>query len=132
MTTARKFSAVLLDGKASDAEVFVPASLLLCWTRTIPPAGGVTVKFRPLLVWPPTVTTTGPLVAPPGTGATRLVALQFPGPIVAAIPLNVTVLVPCDVPKLVPAIVTASPTAPDAGLRVVKVGGGTVTVKVSE
>jgi hypothetical protein len=53
----------------------------------------VTVKLTPLLATPPTVTTTFPLVAPVGTGATMLVAVQFAGVIVAAVPLNVTVLV---------------------------------------
>ena len=51
-----------------------------------------TVKLIPLLAAPPTVTTTFPLVAPAGTGATMLVALQLVG--VAATPLNFTVLVP--------------------------------------
>ena len=46
----------------------------------------LTVKLTPLLANPPTVTTTFPLVAPAGTGATMLVALQFVG--VAAVPLN--------------------------------------------
>ncbi len=54
--------------------------------------GAVTVKFTPLLATPPTVTTTVPVVAPLGTGAAILAALQFVG--VAAIPLNVIVLVP--------------------------------------
>jgi hypothetical protein len=54
--------------------------------------GGVTVKGRPLLGTPPTVTTTFPVVAPTGTGASMLVALQFVG--VASVPLKVTVLVP--------------------------------------
>ncbi len=60
----------------------------------------VTVKSMPLLAVPPTVTTTFPVVAPAGTGATMVVALQFAG--VAAVPLKVTVLVPCDAPKFVP------------------------------
>jgi hypothetical protein len=55
-------------------------------------AGTVTVKLTPLLATPPTVTTTFPEVAPPGTAATMLAALQFVG--VAAVPLNITVLVP--------------------------------------
>lgn len=50
----------------------------------------VTVKDTPLLATPPTVTTTLPVVAPVGTGATMLVALQVVG--VVAVPLNVTVL----------------------------------------
>jgi hypothetical protein len=55
-------------------------------------AGTVTVKTTPLLATPPTVTTTFPVAAPFGTGATMLVALQLVG--VVAIPLNLTVLVP--------------------------------------
>jgi hypothetical protein len=49
-------------------------------------AGMFTVKLTPLLATPPTVTTTLPVVAPDGTGATMLVALQLVG--VAAVPLN--------------------------------------------
>ena len=54
--------------------------------------GTVTVKLAPLLATPPTVTTTFPVVAPIGTGATMLVAAQLVG--VAAMPLNLIVLVP--------------------------------------
>jgi len=53
---------------------------------------GVTVKVTPLLEVPPTVTTTDPVVAPAGTGATTLVSLQLAG--VAVTPLNFTILVP--------------------------------------
>jgi hypothetical protein len=73
--------------------------------------GTVTVKLTPLLATPPTVTTTFPVVAPVGTGTAMLVALQLVG--VPAVPLNVTVLVLCVVPKFVPVIVTAVPIAPD-------------------
>jgi hypothetical protein len=52
----------------------------------------VTVNTTPLLVGPYTVTTTLPVVAPAGTGATIEFELQFVG--VVATPLNVTVLVP--------------------------------------
>jgi hypothetical protein len=48
------------------------------------------VKLKPLLCTPLTVTITLPVVAPAGTGATMLVALQLVG--VAAAPLKVTVL----------------------------------------
>jgi len=41
---------------------------------------------------------------------------------VAAIPLNLTVLVPCVVPKFVPVIVTEVPTASEFGLRLVMAG----------
>jgi hypothetical protein len=70
------------------------------------------VKLTPLLATPPTVTTTFPVVAPVGTGTAMLVALQLVG-VPAAVPLNVTVLVPCVIPKFVPVIVTGVPTAPD-------------------
>ena len=49
-----------------------------------------------------------------------LVALQLVG--VAVVPLNVTVLVPCDAPKVVPVIVTEVPTGPEVGLRLVMFG----------
>ncbi len=51
-----------------------------------------TLKFTPALATPETVTTTFPLVAPAGTGAVMLVALQLVG--VAVVPLNFTVLLP--------------------------------------
>jgi hypothetical protein len=54
-----------------------------------------------------------------------LVALQLVG--VAAVPLNVTVLVPCVAPKFVPAIVTGAATAPALGLRLVIVGNNSTT-----
>jgi hypothetical protein len=50
-----------------------------------------------------------------------LVATQLVG--VAAVPLNVTVLVPCDAPKFTPVTVTEVPTGPDSGLRLLMVGG---------
>jgi len=72
-----------------------------------------TTKFTLLLAMPPTVTTTGPLVAPVGTHVEILVALQ---PVtVATSPWKVTVLVPCAGPKFVPEIVTHAPTGPEAG-----------------
>jgi hypothetical protein len=49
-----------------------------------------------------------------------LVALQLVT--VAATPLNVTVLVPCVAPKVVPVIITDAPTNPDVGLRLVMIG----------
>jgi hypothetical protein len=88
--------------------------------------GVVTVKFDPLLAWPPTVTTTFPVVAPTGAGTTMVVAFQLVG--VAAIPLNETVLVPCVAPKFAPVIVTGVPIGPDVGLRPAMLGG-TTTVK---
>jgi hypothetical protein len=83
---------------------------------------GVTVNVDPLLGWPPTVTTTEPVAAPVGTGAVIDVALQAVG--VDAIPLKLTVLLPCGVRKLVPAITTELATAPVLGVRLVIVGAG--------
>src|SRR5438132_3587402 len=90
----------------------------------MPPADEVTVKLTPLLAIPPTVTTTLPVVAPLGTDATMLVALQLV--VLAVVPLKVTVPV---VPKLVPVMVTAVPTGPVVGFRLVMAGAGEVTVK---
>jgi hypothetical protein len=92
-------------------------------------AGTVTVKLTPLLATPPTVTTTFPVVAPVGTVTTMLVALQLVA--VAAVPLNLTVLVPCVAPKFTPAIVTVAPTNPDVGFSPVMLGPGEVTVKLT-
>jgi hypothetical protein len=86
--------------------------------------GARTVKFTPLLAKLLTVTTTLPVVAPLGTGATMLVAFQLVG--VAVVPLKVTVLAPCEAPKFVPVIVTEVPAEPDAGDRLVMLG---LTVK---
>jgi hypothetical protein len=83
-------------------------------------AGTVTVNPAPLLLCPPTVTTTLPVVAPAGTATTMLDALQLAG--AAAVPLNVTVLVPCAAPKFAPPIVTEAPTRPEAGEILVMLG----------
>lgn len=82
-----------------------------------------TVNDLPALATPLTVTTTLPVVAPVGTNATMEVALQLLM-VVADVPLNLTVLVPCVEPKLVPVIVTDAPTAPDVGESVEIVGVG--------
>jgi hypothetical protein len=89
------------------------------------------VKFTPLLATPPTVTTTLPVVAPDGTDVTMLAAPQLVT--VAVVPLKVTVLVPCEDPKLVPVMVTAVPAGPEVVDRLVIVGAGAepVTVKVT-
>jgi hypothetical protein len=86
---------------------------------------GTTVNVIALLASPPTVTRTLPLVALAGTGTTMLVADHVVG--VAVVPLNVTVLVPLLTPKPVPPMVTAEPTGPVDGDRLVSVGA-TVTV----
>ncbi len=86
----------------------------------------VTVKLTPLLAPPLVVTTTFPVVAPLGTGATMLPLPQFVG--VEGVPLNVTV--GCTNPKFAPVIVTGVLIDPDAGDRLVIVGGE-VTVKAT-
>src|SRR2546426_5296040 len=58
-----------------------------------------------------------------------LVALQLVG--VAAVPLNLTLLVPCVAPKFAPAIVTDVPINPDVGFKLVMLGAGTATVKLT-
>src|SRR5436189_3061363 len=115
---APKLAPAIVTGVPAGADVGVKLVML--------GAGVVTVKGTPLLACPPTVTTTFPVVAPVGTGTVRVVALQLVG--VASVPLNLTVLVPFVAPKFAPAIVTAVPTGPDVGLRVM-IDGGTVTVK---
>ena len=74
-------------------------------------AAEVTVKVTPLLATPFTVTTTFPVVAPPGTATVMLVALQLVG--VPAVPLNFTVLVPWVAPKFVPVMMIEVPTGPE-------------------
>ena len=81
---------------------------------------GKTVNGTGLLAIPPTVTTTLPDIAPEGTGATMLVALQLVG--VADVPLNATMLVPCIAPRSVPVIVTEAPTGPEIGERLAIAG----------
>jgi hypothetical protein len=114
-----------------DAPKFAPEMVTV--VPTIPDVGdkpvmlgGVadTVKVIPLLATPPTVTTTVPVAAPAGTGATIEVADQLVG--VAVVPPNVTVLLPWGDPKPVPEMVTEVPTAPAEGDKLVMFG---VTVK---
>src|SRR5271165_4487127 len=50
---------------------------------------------------------------------------------VAVVPLNLTVLAPCVVPKFAPVMITEVPRAPDVGDSVVMLGAGTVTVKLT-
>src|SRR5207245_2286056 len=89
----------------------------------------VTVKLTPLLATPPTVITPLPVVSPAATGATMIVAPVLVA--VATVSLNVTLLFPSVAPKFAPAIVTAAPTNPDAGFKLVTLGAGTVTVKLT-
>ena len=85
-----------------------------------------TVKLIPLLARPPTVTTTFPVEDPSGTVATIDVSLQLTTK--AGVPLNVTVLDPWDEPKFDPEIVTAAPTNPEVGDRLVMLGVVVVTI----
>jgi hypothetical protein len=89
---------------------------------------GTTVKATPLLDPPFTVTTTLPVVAAAGTVTAIDVDFQLVG--VAATPLNITVLAPCDPPKPVPVIVTAVPTTPEVADSPV-ITGSAVPVPVS-
>jgi hypothetical protein len=83
---------------------------------------GMTVNATLLLSTPFACTITFPVVAPAGTGTAIEVPLQVDG--VATVPLNVTVLVPWVAPKLLPAMVAAVPTAPELGVTVFMLGGG--------
>jgi hypothetical protein len=76
---------------------------------------------------PPMFTTTGPVVAPAGTGAIMVSIPQLVG--VAVTPLKVTVLVPCDVPNKKPLIATLVPTGPNAG-ESAEIDGETVNEKL--
>jgi hypothetical protein len=87
-------------------------------------AGAVSVKRTPLLATLPTVTKTFPVVAPLGTGANMLAALQLVG--IAITPLNITELVPWVAPKFAPFILTDVPTTPDAGFKPAIAGTGEV------
>lgn len=82
---------------------------------------GVTVNEALLLTWPPTVTTTGPDVAPGGTEAVMLVSLQVEI-VVAGVPLKVTALEPCVAPKFAPAITTDDPTPEALGVMLLITG----------
>jgi len=85
----------------------------------------VTVKSVTEVAVPPgVVTEIFPVVAPLGTAAVIWVALITEN--VAAAPLNATAVAPV---RFVPLIVTAVPTGPDVGEKLVTVGA-TVTVKL--
>jgi len=116
-----KFVPVIVTGVPTAPEVGL--RLLMVGEEVV-----ATVNVTLLLATPPTVTTTLPVVAPVGTGAAILVALQLVG--AAAVPLNVTVLDPCNAPKFVPVMVTEVPTAPEVGLRLAMLGA-VVTVKAT-
>jgi len=75
------------------------------------------------------VTTTFPVVAAAGTGTLIEVALQLVG--VAVAPLKVTVLLLWLEPKFAPVIVTAAPTGPEVGDKLLIVGAVEGTVKLT-
>jgi hypothetical protein len=83
--------------------------------------GEVTANAALVAVLPPTVTVTGPGVAPLGTAVTSCMALAELT--VAATPLNLTVSFAPVVLKFVPVIVTEVPTIPLVGVKLVIVGG---------
>jgi len=87
--------------------------------RLVMEGGPPTVKRIQLLLKLPFVTRTQPVVAFVGTGTTIEVSLQLVG--VAAVPLNVTVLDPCDTPNPLPLIVTGVPVGPAVGDKLVMV-----------
>src|SRR3954471_19459660 len=78
---------------------------------------------------PFTVTTMVPVLAPAGTTAWTCVSLQL-GNVVAGVPLNVSVLLPCVAPRFLPGIVTVAPTG--AGLGVTEsIAGVASTLNVT-
>jgi hypothetical protein len=82
--------------------------------------GAGNVKAIPLLVWPPTVTVTLPLLVAGGATVTMLVEFQLVDP--AGVPLKLTALVPCVAPKFVPMMVTVVPAGPEVGEKLVMFG----------
>jgi hypothetical protein len=90
--------------------------------ETLETVGAVPIPKAKLLLLgtPPTVTSTGPVVAPSGTGTTMLVALQLVG--VATIPLKVKLLFPCVMPKFSPVTDTQVPRTPTDGFKLVMEG----------
>src|SRR5260370_14068132 len=91
----------------------VPTAPELC-ERLVTLGVASTLNSTPLLAAPLTVATMLPLVAPLGTGTTISLLFQLVG--VAVTPLNVTVLLPCGLPKPTPLIVTLVPAKAEAGL----------------
>lgn len=89
--------------------------------------GGVTVNKTPLLAVLLTVTTALPVVAPVGTLAVMLVELKLL--MVAWMPLKVTCALAALVPKLLPAITMAEPTAPVLGVRLLMTGAAATAKK---
>lgn len=90
---------------------------------------GRTVKLKALLGMPPTVITTSPLIVPGGTVTLIEVSLQLVG--VAAVPLNVTVLVPWVAPKLLPKMFVTAPIGAE-GTEVIVAAGPTLKLTALE
>jgi hypothetical protein len=109
-----------------DVEVTVPVPLPDFATVRVT----VTVKLFALVAVPPgVVTLSGPVVAPVGTVA-RIDVDEITVKVAALTPLNVTAVAPV---RSVPLIVTAVPTGPLVGLKLVIVGPlgwAAVTVKL--
>src|SRR5947209_6901292 len=114
-----------VDPKFEPAIVTDAATAPDVGDRLVMLGAATTVKLFPLLLLPDTVTITFPLVAPVGTVATMLVALQLVT--AAVVPLNFTVLLPCVAPKFEPAMVTDAPTTPEFGVRLEIVGAAAAT-----
>jgi hypothetical protein len=102
----------------------VPVTPLVGAKELITGAGTKLVALVPTPV--EVVTVIGPVVTLAGTNTVMEVIDQFEAGEAgaASVPLNLTVLVPCVAPKLVPVIVTEVPTAPPLGLNEVIEGGG--------
>jgi hypothetical protein len=81
---------------------------------------GRNMKFTLLLAFPTAVTTSGPVLAPLGTGTVICESFQLAG--VAKVPLKETVLEPWVRPKVVPAMVTVVPDGAEEGERLVMFG----------
>jgi hypothetical protein len=106
-----KFEPVMVTAAPTAPEVIERLVIL---------GAGTTVNATPLLDEPDTVTTTLPVVAPVGT--VTLILVEPHDETVAAVPLNLTVLEPCEEPKFVPVMVTEAPTAPVVTERLVMLG----------
>jgi hypothetical protein len=110
----------------------VPAMVTL--VPTIPEPGdklaifGITVNAAPLLATPPTVTTTVPLPAAAAVGTEAVIDVELQFVAVATTLLNVTVLLPCELPNPEPVIVTDVPATPDDPERLLMLG---TTVKAT-
>src|SRR5579871_149831 len=89
-------------------------------------SGSVTVNWTPLLEerFPFTMTVAVPGLRPDGTRAVIVPALQFV--IGATIPLNFTMLCPCELPKAEPVSVTVEPIPPKVGKTEEICGVGTM------